>query len=275
MLNINTNLLAGGNYVGQNNWNKKATSLDQCFKLYQIVHGRAILFSDGIKHSLEAGQIYFINGFKIEKQCCQNKFEVNWLHFMPDSIFLKQILRKLPLLITFSPEEIRDFQKPFDIIQNNFKNILAQKKNDRFSSMPEYLKIQSFVIQVVSILIANSKTDTNEDLLIENRFSKAIEYINSNYKKQISLKTLASICFMSDNYFHSLFKKSFEITPNNYILQLRMNEAISLLAHSQLSIKEIAEEIGYFDAAYFSRTFSNYFEMSPKQYRNSLELRIP
>lgn len=80
---------------------------------------------------------------------------------------------------------------------------------------------------------------------------------------------------MSENYFHNLFKKSFQITPNVYILQLRMNEAVNLLANTKLSVKEIAHETGYFDAAYFSRTFSKYFDMSPKQYRNSLDSRIP
>ena len=97
MLNINNTLLAGGNYVGDSSWSKKATSLDQCFKLYYIEKGEALINSMDKTVELTEGNLYFINGFKIESQNCKVAFEVSWLHFSSNSVFLKKFLKyKIP-----------------------------------------------------------------------------------------------------------------------------------------------------------------------------------
>lgn len=275
MLNVNNTLIAGGNYLGDERWNKQATSLDQCFKLYQVVKGEAWLFSKKEKFKLSTGQIYFINGFKIDKQCCPNSFEINWIHFMCDSVLIKQFLKKRNVVVKLTSNEIQNFAPVFNVFQQYFKNQNSPHKFSEVKEIANYLRIQSLISLVVAEFVRNFNFDFYERNLPEDRIYKSIEFINANFKQHISLKKLAGLCFISENYFHSLFKKTFEITPNNYILQLRMNEAINLLANTNLSVKEIALNIGYFDAAYFSRTFSKYYKISPKQYRKSLNYRIP
>ena len=275
MLNVNNTLLAGGNYEGNSNWDKKATSLDQCFKLYYIHKGEALINSVDKTYKLTAGNLYFINGYKIENQYCKVAFKVGWLHFMSDSIFLKQLLKKLPAVEQISTESLFFNESVFNLFARFFDIKSNSSKHRTHEFYSTYLKIQSLLSLIVANLIGESKIDLVNSKNLDTRLMPAIEYINSSYKKGITLRKLASICFLSENYFHYLFKSTFGETPINYILQMRMNEAISLLSNTNMSVKEIALEIGYYDAAYFIRTFSKYFGISPGRFRNSFEKRIP
>ncbi|NQU53295.1 MAG: helix-turn-helix transcriptional regulator [Bacteroidetes bacterium] len=275
MLNVNNTLLAGGKYKGGLSWNKSATSIDQCFKLYYITRGEALINSENKFYKLEAGNYYFINGFLITNQCCPVSFEVNWLHFITDSIFLKQFLRKLPAVVPISNEFLLGSETVFNSFTHFFDKSSEDRKKRTNEFYSTYLKIQSLLLMVVSNLIHNLKSDLLNPENTETRLMPAIEYINRSYKKGITLKKLSNICFLSENYFHNLFKRSFGVTPNNYILQLKMNEAVNLLSNTNMSVKEIASEIGYYDVAYFTRSFSKYFEISPGRFRKSSEKRIP
>lgn len=275
MLNVNNTLLAGGNYMGSTSWGKKATSLDQCFKLYYIEKGEVLINSINKTYKLTAGNLYFINGFKIESQCCKVAFETVWLHFISDSIFLKQFLRKLSVVEQLSTEFLLCNESVFNSFTHYFDKESKHRKHRTNEFYSTYLKIQSLLSSVVGTLIYELESDLVKPKNTETRLMPAIEYINSSYKNRITLIKLASICFLSENYFHSLFKRTFGITPINYILQMRMNEAINLLSNTNMPVKKIALEIGYYDAAYFTRTFSKHFEISPGRFRNSFEKRIP
>ena len=275
MLNVNNTLLAGGNYEGGLDWDKRATSLDKCFKLYHIEKGEAFVSSDNKMYKLTAGNYYLINGFKIGFQCCQVSFKVGWLHFMTDSIFLKQFLHKLPVVTPLSSELFFYHKTVFNSFVQFFKNRLNKQKGRTNEFYSTHLKIQSMLSMIIGNLINELDTELLNPESAEIRLMPAIEFINSSYKKGITLRELASLCFLSENYFHQLFKNAFGTTPNNYILQLRMNEAINLLTNTSMTVKEIAREIGYYDVAYFTRTFSKYFEISPVRFRNSSEKRLP
>lgn len=275
MLNINNTLIAGGHYRGGRMWNKEATSLDKCFKLYYIEKGEAILCDTKQEYKLEAGEVYFINGFQIKNQCCRVAFEVKWLHFLSDSIFLKQALLKFPLVTKLPFSELTVFNPVFASLESFFNDYSMQNKTTNKKVLARYLQIESMLSMVVSLLAENSDLDTFYLSGQGSRLFRAIEYMNTNYKKALTLKQLAALSFMSENYFHSLFKKEFTVTPNNYILQLRMNEALNILSNTNLSVTEVARETGYPDAAYFSRTFSKYFSLSPNKYRSLHSKRIP
>lgn len=275
MLNINNTLIAGGYYRGSKSWNKDATNLDKCFKLYHIEEGEARLFSGDKEYKLEAGGIYFVNGYQIQRQYCPVLFEVNWLHFLSDSIFIKQALLKFPVLTKLSFNCHKQMISDFSLFEPFFKEYFTQKQSISREILVNYFKIQSLILKVVAALSEAADSETFHLSGQGSRLLKAIEYINSNYKKSVTLKHLASLCFMSENYFHSLFKKEFTVTPNNFVLQLRMNEALNLLSNTNFSSMQIAEECGYPDAAYFSRTFSKYFGLSPNKYRSLHSVRTP
>ncbi|MDX1285636.1 MAG: AraC family transcriptional regulator [Draconibacterium sp.] len=200
---------------------------------------------------------------------------MNWLHFICESVFIKQLLQDLPVVTELSFKEVQKHAMMFNHLDSFFKIFLKNLFKNEINRISDYLRIQASVLSFISEVVNKSDNLLAKSNQPGNRLQNAIEYINLNFKKNIRLKDLAEICYMSENYFHSQFTSVFGITPNKYILQLRMNEAVALLMNTKLSINEIAQETGYFDAAYFSRVFSKYFQLSPLQYRNSLETRIP
>lgn len=97
-----------------------------------------------------------------------------------------------------------------------------------------------------------------------------IEYINDHLSIHLSLNVLAAMLGMSPYYFERLFKQSVGHTPHQYILHCRIEKAKQLLRTTQLSIMEIAFQVGCKNHSHFSKLFRKLTGMSPRTYRNQL-----
>jgi AraC family transcriptional regulator len=91
------------------------------------------------------------------------------------------------------------------------------------------------------------------------------EYIQHHLHQNLQLNEIAAIAQLSPYHFLRLFKQSMGITPHQYILQCRLNQAKHLLQHSNLSIVEIAIRTGFCDQSHLTRHFKRYVGMTPKQ----------
>ena len=94
-----------------------------------------------------------------------------------------------------------------------------------------------------------------------------LQYIDANYNTHISNADLGKIMFLSPTYFSNLFTKQFGITPQQYILQKRINSAAIMLFESNKNIREIAFDCGFESETYFNRQFHKYMGISPGKYR--------
>ncbi len=84
-----------------------------------------------------------------------------------------------------------------------------------------------------------------------------------------SLAQFASRYGYSERYVGKMFAKINNISFSQYIQNTRINKAKTLLRNSSLSIAEIAEETGFYDSCYFSKTFKNAVGVSPLAFRNN------
>lgn len=100
---------------------------------------------------------------------------------------------------------------------------------------------------------------------------KTVNHIDFYYARQISLKSLAEEFCVSPSYLSGLFRKEVGITLTDYIRKIRIERSLILLNTSVLSIQEIAEQVGFLDVNYFTRTFKKYHGISPKKYRESIQ----
>lgn len=96
----------------------------------------------------------------------------------------------------------------------------------------------------------------------------AINYINKNYKKNITLDEVANHVHLNPAYFSTLFKKELKISFKNYLNKIRIEESKISLKKPDKSILEIALEVGYEDQSYFTKVFKNITGITPKEYRN-------
>ncbi|MFC4766267.1 helix-turn-helix domain-containing protein [Effusibacillus consociatus] len=101
---------------------------------------------------------------------------------------------------------------------------------------------------------------------------RALDFINENYNKSITLEQVAEEIKRSPYYFSHLFKKVMNMTFVEYLTHLRVKKAKELLLNDDLTVSEIAYIIGYQDPNYFSRVFKAISGESPKQWKTQKNL---
>lgn len=82
-------------------------------------------------------------------------------------------------------------------------------------------------------------------------------YIASHYRQNLELKELAALAGCSVRQLQRRFKQEKQLGPMEYVIQLRMESASRMLRHTDASIGEIADKLGYRDMYYFSRAFKS------------------
>ena len=103
--------------------------------------------------------------------------------------------------------------------------------------------------------------------LPEKTLIKVRAYVRGNLDKEITLKSMASVAGMSESNFSRRFKASMSITPYQYVLQERLEEAKHMLRHHDISLVHIAAATGFSSQSHFSTVFRKYTNLTPLQYR--------
>ena len=110
-----------------------------------------------------------------------------------------------------------------------------------------------------------SKQSRNEYL---QRIYKVQDYIESNMNDSLSIEELADVAGFSKFHFHRILRIVNE-SLSRYVNRLKLERATHLLTYrTDMTITDIAYHFGFTDSAVFSRTFKNYYGVSPSQYRN-------
>ncbi|MBQ9807057.1 MAG: helix-turn-helix transcriptional regulator [Clostridia bacterium] len=116
-------------------------------------------------------------------------------------------------------------------------------------------------------IFAECYTQNYVSKLQNSKIQNSVEYLLKNYKKSdLSIKEIADKSFMSEVYFRKLFKENYGISPQKYIINLRIQNAVGLISTGYYSLKEIAYLSGYNDYKYFSVEFKKNMGVSPSEY---------
>ena len=99
---------------------------------------------------------------------------------------------------------------------------------------------------------------------------KALDIIDQNFAKNLSLEDICNDLSVSKNYFSYLFKRETGMNLWNYLTEIRLNKARQLLRDTELRSYEIAFEVGYDNPSYFAKLFKKHENMTPGEYRESL-----
>lgn len=102
---------------------------------------------------------------------------------------------------------------------------------------------------------------------------KIKSYVDKNFHENLNLKNIANQFYMNSAYLGQVFRKSYGMYFNDYLLQLRITEAKKLLRQTDLRIYEIAEQVGFKNADYFVTQFEKLERMTPTEYRGRISNR--
>ena len=150
---------------------------------------------------------------------------------------------------------------------------------DRFDYAIEAMHIKAFdyllkpwkeerLCELINTAIENVRSMQKTDSIVHSQKDVIKDYIDRNYKKDISAKDVAGILGYSDVYFSKVFKQLFDDNFINYLTKIRIDRAKVLLKDISFNIKEVGKSVGYADSNYFTKVFKRSIGMSPSEYRN-------
>lgn len=110
---------------------------------------------------------------------------------------------------------------------------------------------------------------------IDPPFERMLNYIQTNYKKDITLSDVADFVHLSPSYAAKLFKRNIGIRCCDYLNNIRLAEACGMLINTNMRISAVAEAVGYKSQYYFARQFKKTYGITAMQYRkNGLDPRV-
>ena len=117
-------------------------------------------------------------------------------------------------------------------------------------------------------LIDNEKSAIEEFDNVSGIVKTAINYINQNYKKDISRNDIADMVHISPEYFSHCFKKETGYTFLQYLTKVRMNKAVELI-DAGMKISDVITQVGYISRNRFYANFKSYTSYTPSEYRRN------
>lgn len=235
------------------------------FIIHFVLSGAGFYSVNGVTYSLHAGEMFLIRPGGPTVYCADTNdpWSYMWIGFkgLRTDAILKQCGFTQNRLVLPSPSE-SELEECFDEL---FEHVVQDYAGSLYREAI-LLKLMALLVKTRSEYL--KKEGTHEDFLGKNpHLDAAIDYINTHYMKNISVADIADHVGISQGYLNRIFNERAKLTVQNYLLQFRMYKAANLLVGSTLSVKEIADNVGYADQLVFSKAFKRQFGVSPKNYR--------
>ena len=150
----------------------------------------------------------------------------------------------------------------------------GQKMRDIMLYMADHsdaspLHLTGLLFLFVDLLIRSSSTRRAlrgvqlKDFYIQ----EAINYMEHNYQRELSVEELADVCKLNRSYFSKLFRDSMGCPPQEFLIRLRLSKAAEQMQSTKASIGDISAACGYPNQLHFSRAFKKRYGVSPREWR--------
>lgn len=234
------------------------------------------LHSSEVKESLQGNDAVLLkcgsHFLDLLKETEDKQVDAMVIHLYPD-ILKKLYIGELPAIIEKQTDSKNSqvivssdvLAKFIDSLEFYFQNP-SLVNNDLLE-----LKIKELVLLLVQSKNVNSILELVADLYSTNTV-RVRDVIELHLFSNLKLEQLAKLCNLSLSSFKRKFKKEFNDSPTNYIIEKRLEKAKELLSISNLPISEIAYKMGFQDSLYFTRLFKDKIGMPPTTYRKENSL---
>ncbi len=179
--------------------------------------------------------------------------------------------------LQFTAGHAKDFSNrlPYDHPSTAvIRDLMLQIEGEFFHQKSEYaLMVRSHLAQIIIHLLrdcgyadpSRSKQKRTRILAVKS----AVDYISSHLSEQFSLQDVAAECCMTPNYLSTLFHKTMGISLWNYVMEKRIQSAMTRLDdNTGETVLEIALNCGFNNTAAFNKAFKAYTGCTPREYRN-------
>lgn len=172
-------------------------------------------------------------------------------------------------------DSLSNNNNPYMFYSDNSKKLLESLDNirkelqypDEFSKKSS----QSYLTIMLKHILRFPSDSASFTYDIESHASvyKILDYVQSNYQNDISLKELSEISGYTPNYISKIFSDTIGMSFKKYLFLQRTKTAESMLLNSDMTVTEIAYAVGFNDSNYFSTVFKNKYGITPSEYRKN------
>lgn len=103
--------------------------------------------------------------------------------------------------------------------------------------------------------------------LPEATLRRALDYVSDNLAEDLTLAEIAREVYMSPYHFSRMFKLSTGLSPHQYVMHQRVEQAKALLKHTDLPVSVVAQEVGFASPSHFAQQFRRFVGVSPRSFR--------
>lgn len=96
------------------------------------------------------------------------------------------------------------------------------------------------------------------------------KYVEDHYSEKLTTARIAASVSLSPSYLSALFKEKMHLSIHDYLIRVRIEKSIELMANRDLSIKEIMVQCGIESQSYYNKVFKKFIGVTPGRYRNRL-----
>lgn len=226
-----------------------------CFELELYISGEGSSVVDGLLYPHQKGR--FLVGRPGMKRYSLNRFVCYCLHFTADES-ISIYLNELPTVF---------FVSDFELYERLFQEIIRLFDSEG----PHSFLLKSKVYALLDLVIKDADQKTQQKKagvkIPPELLNRAMQFIDENYGRNISLDDIAKHIRFSPIYFHNAFTAYFGKTPHTCLTEKRLDTAKILLLTTDKPISEIIEICGFSSHSYFDYTFKKAFGTTPSAFR--------
>lgn len=278
--NLDIDILASDFHRLDTWWNHKNVN-NHFSRLYYITDGDAYVFHHGQKYHLKPNTVHLIPCFSFCNLNCPKEFghyHISFTSRLKADIDLFNIiscdyqyegnedtLKMFKRLMELNKDSRIDILDPYQ----QLKGYDAKQKHidiKQHYSIADIIESTGLMRLLLTPFLRKMQTLPQNEHSNIKRLNKMFLFIENNINKPITLEYLSKSVNLHPTYLSDFFVKQTGIRPIQYINQKKVDKAKMMIQFSNKTINEIANELGFSNIQYFSKTFKQYTGVSPSKF---------
>ncbi len=238
-----------------------------CFVVHFVLSGKGVLEKNGVKHSIREGQTFLIypNEECVYRADEKDPWKYMWVGFHG------YLAEEFMLNAGFTKELPVQTLQNIGVVERIMNFMLEQVE---LTHVNELQRMSALYAILAELSKGKEEVKTHGSEQEYDYVRMAIDIMTSSYNKNIKVSDLADMIGLNRSYLTTLFKKEMKMSPQEFLIQFRMEKACSLLRTTKSPITSIAESIGYRDGLTFSKAFKREYGVSPAEFREQKTVSI-
>ena len=232
-----------------------------CYIFHLVVHGKGYYTVKGKTYTVSAPLGFVLPPYETVEYWADKDEPWQYYWVGLNGSLIQELVEKLKIGKDFNDNYI--FTSPYTMeLIKAYERLMIHTEQCENNEKSYYLGL-GIVYEIVGYLLQDSQGTLKKESDVE---TEILKYVREHYKT-VTVNELSEVFYFNRSYIYKIFKKHENCSVKHYILSLRLQEAMRLLLESDMSIAEIAFEVGFNSTVSFCSQFKKFNNKTPGRYR--------